>query len=250
MQHLQHALPTSGGEVVVQKAQEVTPGQELPNPAIHGHQNQQQQQHHQNQIQGGASGERLNHQNHHPEGLVPPPPPHHPHPHGGRFNSHERDRIPPPKQNYHSGEITKNILRELFERKPNFSKERTPSFFGPPPPPGPGHPKVMNRPPVRPPPRPTPGGGIFSHGKEAALSTNDLNAEGGEIGPLIQYGPPEGAGAGGPWPNGPDVDMPKIVSLEVKCERSVMRVFVAFDKPFFGVIFSKVIDTQTLNTQF
>lgn len=230
LQHIQQALPNAAGDVVVQKAQEVTPGQELPNP---GHPHNQQQHH--------ASGERPNIQNHHPDGLVPPPPPHHPH-HGGRFNSHERDRVPPPKQGFHSGEITKNILRELFERKPNFSKERNPGgFFGPGgPPPGPSHPKVMNRPPIRPPPRPTPGGGIFSHGKEAALSTNDLNAEGGEIGPLVQYGPPEGAGAGGPWPNGPDVDMPKIVSLEVKCERSVMRVFVAFDKPFFGVIFSKV----------
>lgn len=227
----------------MQKAQEVAPGQQLPNPTLNvapSHQQFHVMTH------GGNSAEKLNHiQNHHPDGLVPPPPPP---PHQGRFhNSHERDRIPPPKQSYHSGEITKNILRELFERKPNFSKERNNGFFGlappPPPPPGPSNPKVMNRPPVRPPPpgppRPTPGGGLFTNGKEAALSTNDLNAEGGEIGPLVQYGPPSG-GAAGPWPNGPDADMPKIVSLEVKCERSVMRVFVAFDKPFYGVIFSKV----------
>ncbi|CAL8114216.1 unnamed protein product [Orchesella dallaii] len=245
LQHIQQALPTAGGEVIVQKAQEVAPGQELPNPSINAAQSQHQQQVIHPMNHGGNSGERQNHhqnqyQNHQPDGLVPPPPP--PPPHHGRFHSHERDRIPPPKQSYHSGEITKNILRELFERKPNFSKERpNGGFFGPPPPPpGPGHPKVMNRPPIRPPPRPAPGGGgLFTNGKEAALSTNDLNAEGGEIGPIVQYGAPGAGGAGGPWPNGPDVDMPKIVSLEVKCERSVMRVFVAFDKPFFGVIFSK-----------
>lgn len=231
MQHIQQALPTSAGEVVVQKGQEQ--GHEGQNPGNNG---QPSAQH----LQQQASGER---QNFHPEGLVPPPPPH-PH-HGGRFNSHERDRIPPPKQNYHSGEITKNILRELFERKPNFSKERNQGFFGPPPPPGPpgmSHPKVMSRPPVRPPPQrpPPPSGGLFTNGKEAALSTNDLNADGGELGPLVQYGPPDGASAGESWPNGPDAGMPKIVSLEVKCERSVMRVFIAFDKPFHGVIFSKV----------
>jgi hypothetical protein len=33
--------------------------------------------------------------------------------------------------------------------------------------------------------------------------------------------------------------MPKIVSLDVKCEKNFMKVFLAFDKPFFGIVFSK-----------
>lgn len=34
-------------------------------------------------------------------------------------------------------------------------------------------------------------------------------------------------------------DMPKIVSLDVKCEKNFMKVFLAFDKPFYGIVFSK-----------
>jgi hypothetical protein len=112
-------------------------------------------------------------------------------------------------------------------------------------------PKVLNRPQGSVVPnanRPGGGNGLFSSGKELALSTNDLNAEGGEIVPS-QYGAPGGSFQqqqsgdrdGSAWPAGPDGDTPKIVSLEVKCEKNVMRVFVAFDKPFFGVIFSKVL---------
>jgi len=33
--------------------------------------------------------------------------------------------------------------------------------------------------------------------------------------------------------------MPKIVSLDVTCEKNLMKVFVEFDKPFYGIIFSK-----------
>ena len=33
--------------------------------------------------------------------------------------------------------------------------------------------------------------------------------------------------------------MPRIVSLDVKCEKNLMKVFIEFDKPFNGVIFSK-----------
>lgn len=41
-----------------------------------------------------------------------------------------------------------------------------------------------------------------------------------------------------PWP-APVQDMPRIVSLDVKCEKNLMKVFIEFDKPFNGVIFSK-----------
>lgn len=43
---------------------------------------------------------------------------------------------------------------------------------------------------------------------------------------------------GDPWPvSAPD--MPKIVSLDVKCEKNLMKVYIGFDKPFFGIVFSK-----------
>jgi hypothetical protein len=33
--------------------------------------------------------------------------------------------------------------------------------------------------------------------------------------------------------------MPKITSLDVQCEKNLMKVSVKFDKPFYGIIFSK-----------
>ncbi|XP_049826874.1 uncharacterized protein LOC126266597 [Schistocerca gregaria] len=40
------------------------------------------------------------------------------------------------------------------------------------------------------------------------------------------------------WP-APMPDMPKIISLDVKCERDLMKVYLGFDKPFYGIVFSK-----------
>ena len=40
------------------------------------------------------------------------------------------------------------------------------------------------------------------------------------------------------WPQA-QPDMPKIVSLDVTCEKNLMKVFIEFDKPFYGIIFSK-----------
>ncbi|XP_050532735.1 uncharacterized protein LOC126900814 [Daktulosphaira vitifoliae] len=50
---------------------------------------------------------------------------------------------------------------------------------------------------------------------------------------------PVGNALGDPWPNSASADMPKIVSLDVKCEKNSMKVFLGFDKPFFGIVFSK-----------
>lgn len=48
-----------------------------------------------------------------------------------------------------------------------------------------------------------------------------------------------GTGSGGDsWP-ATTPDMPKIVSLDVKCEKSLMKVYLGFDKPFYGIVFSK-----------
>ncbi|XP_076650788.1 transmembrane protein dusky [Halictus rubicundus] len=41
-----------------------------------------------------------------------------------------------------------------------------------------------------------------------------------------------------PWP-APTPDMPKIISLDVKCEKNLMKVYLGFDKPFYGIVFSK-----------
>lgn len=40
------------------------------------------------------------------------------------------------------------------------------------------------------------------------------------------------------WPK-PQGEMPKITSLDVTCEKNLMKVYVEFDKPFYGIIFSK-----------
>lgn len=40
------------------------------------------------------------------------------------------------------------------------------------------------------------------------------------------------------WAN-PIPDTPKIISLDVKCEKNGMKVYLQFDKPFFGIVFSK-----------
>ncbi|KAJ9592181.1 hypothetical protein L9F63_001297 [Diploptera punctata] len=54
------------------------------------------------------------------------------------------------------------------------------------------------------------------------------------------YGPPHGAGGGGDdsWPLATP-DMPQIKHLQVQCEKTNMRVNIEFDRPFYGMIFSK-----------
>jgi len=41
------------------------------------------------------------------------------------------------------------------------------------------------------------------------------------------------------WPPVASADMPKIIGLDVKCEKNLMRVRIEFDSPFYGIIFSK-----------
>ncbi|XP_068227246.1 uncharacterized protein [Palaemon carinicauda] len=52
------------------------------------------------------------------------------------------------------------------------------------------------------------------------------------------YAPPESLGPADPWPNAVPV-MPKITALDVKCEKNLMKVNIEFDKPFYGIVFSK-----------
>ena len=53
-----------------------------------------------------------------------------------------------------------------------------------------------------------------------------------------QYQPAAPSGGDEAWPK-PQGDMPKITSLDVTCEKNLMKVYVEFDKPFYGIIFSK-----------
>ncbi|XP_050074529.1 uncharacterized protein LOC126562141 [Anopheles maculipalpis] len=93
--------------------------------------------------------------------------------------------------------------------------------FGPPPPPPPQALPVAHAYHGPPPPPPPPG---------------TLKAQASELSPEKLYGPPL---AGNELWSSPLQDMPKIVSLDVKCEKQGMKVFVQFDKPFFGIVFSK-----------
>lgn len=53
--------------------------------------------------------------------------------------------------------------------------------------------------------------------------------------PPLQLGPPQPL----PWPPAKAPDLPAILSLDVKCEKNAMKVYLSFDKPFYGVVFSK-----------
>ncbi|KAG8035172.1 hypothetical protein G9C98_001662 [Cotesia typhae] len=57
-------------------------------------------------------------------------------------------------------------------------------------------------------------------------------------GPPAQYGPPQSHGAEENWPLA-SPDTPQIKNLQVQCEKTHMRVNIEFDRPFYGMIFSK-----------
>lgn len=48
-----------------------------------------------------------------------------------------------------------------------------------------------------------------------------------------------GGGGDDPWPLGSSNDSPQIKHLQVQCEKTHMRVNIEFDRPFYGMIFSK-----------
>lgn len=77
--------------------------------------------------------------------------------------------------------------------------------------------------------RPPPSLGPKVRGPDSAVDKIDL-------GPLGPFGGP--GGLNGP-PDAWTGDMPKIVQLDVKCEKNFMKVLLVFDKPFYGIVFSK-----------
>ncbi|XP_055708935.1 uncharacterized protein LOC129805194 [Phlebotomus papatasi] len=101
---------------------------------------------------------------------------------------------------------------------------------GPPPPPGPSAPKLASLglgQPFGPPPPPQ----LAYHGPPPPLPNHphDLGQD-----KLFSLPPVSNDLWSAPVP-----DMPKIISLDVKCEKGGMKVFLQFDKPFFGIVFSK-----------
>lgn len=101
------------------------------------------------------------------------------------------------------------------------------AYHGPPPPPPPHlqhlrphlqhqhqHQPAPHYPPLALPPPKKPHPNEIPDDKAVASSTNEL------------------------W-SSPATDTPKIISLDVKCEKKGMKVFLQFDKPFYGIVFSK-----------
>lgn len=76
-----------------------------------------------------------------------------------------------------------------------------------------------------------------NHGKQPIFDRN-VGYNGPPPPPPPQAMDKYGTGGGDIWP-APAPDMPKIISLDVKCEKNLMKVYIGFDKPFYGIVFSK-----------
>lgn len=98
----------------------------------------------------------------------------------------------------------------------------TQTSYVPPPPPNPTY-SV--------PPAPVPGP---AQTLAVGHSISDIDVSGS----ANSYVPPESLGPADPWP-AVVPEMPKITALDVKCEKNLMKVSIAFDKPFYGIVFSK-----------
>lgn len=87
----------------------------------------------------------------------------------------------------------------------------------------------------------------------AALPLEHRSEYGPPPAPSPVYGTPNGllSGGGGgnslssgvdgddPWPLSASNDSPQIKKLNVQCEKTHMRINIEFDRPFYGMIFSK-----------
>ncbi|KAF5291966.1 hypothetical protein FQR65_LT11366 [Abscondita terminalis] len=84
---------------------------------------------------------------------------------------------------------------------------------------------------------PHPGGKPYGHGKQPIFEHNSYNGPPPPL-PNKQQAMDKYGTGGEIWP-APTPEMPKIVSLDVKCEKNLMKVYIGFDKPFYGIVFSK-----------
>lgn len=74
----------------------------------------------------------------------------------------------------------------------------------------------------------------------AALPLEHRSGGGYDVGlPLSSSGPLQGGPHDESWPLQTVPDAVKIKHLQVQCEKTHMRVNIEFDRPFYGVIFSK-----------
>ncbi|CAB4063627.1 unnamed protein product [Lepeophtheirus salmonis] len=149
-----------------------------------------------------------------------PPPPHKKRPH------------PPPKPQYkpqprpHPHPKPQHKPHYKPRPKPNFNKGPKPSY------------KQPKRPSYNPPPQYKPAPQPKPQYKPAPQPPK----------PVYKPAPPNYNNAVAPpaivtnevesWPKA-QPEMPKIVSLDVTCEKNLMKVHIEFDKPFYGIIFSK-----------
>jgi len=124
------------------------------------------------------------------------------------------------------------------------------AYHGPPPPP-PSHPQFLHHGPKKGPIPPKIGLGPISHSiphgpvphhnnhvvppQQQQQQQQQQHAAASEISEKLYGAPLNGNDL---W-SAPVPDMAKIVSLDVKCEKQGMKVFVQFDKPFYGIVFSK-----------
>jgi hypothetical protein len=180
------------------------------------------------------------------QGYGPPPPP--------KQNSY---RPPPPKQNSYRPPPPKrpppkqNNYRGPPPKKPQYKPQPKPQYNARPPPPKqqykprPPPPKPQyqpqrpSKPQYQPPPPPKP------QYKPAPSQPKPQYKPAPVPAPAPSYSPkpvsrpaPHTPSGGDPWPQA-QPDMPKITSLDVTCEKNLMKVYIEFDKPFYGIIFSK-----------
>lgn len=74
------------------------------------------------------------------------------------------------------------------------------------------------------------------------LKDNGLHQSGSNVAPVSLPAPRRSSGPvtpAEPWKIGQPANMAQIKDLEVQCEKDLMRVRVLFDRPFYGMVFSK-----------
>ena len=163
---------------------------------------------------------------------------------------------PPPKPQYRPPPPRPQPPKGYSAPKPVYGPPPKQQYGPPPPKPqygsppaGPPKPAPQYGAPVKvpvnipPPPKPAP--------QYGAPPPKPAPQYGAPSAPQVPSGPVQVAPAGsGPSPSyaAPTSDdpwplvtpkMPKIVGLDVKCEKNLMKVSISFDKPFYGIIFSK-----------
>jgi len=168
----------------------------------------------------------------------PPPPQRRPPPPKPAYKPKPQPRPPPPKYKPRPPPQKKPYQAPKPKpRPPPPKRPQKPAYRPPPTPPKPSYqPKPAYKPQPRPaykpqPPRPQPP--KYAPAPKPAkqqYAPQPSNPAPTYVQPTKQQDDP--------WPQA-QPDMPKITSLDVQCEKNLMKVSIKFDKPFYGIIFSK-----------